>query len=74
MIEDRAREDIAFIRQAIEEGGAYATARSPDMLVWGIAVAVGYIGTYAFVRGWSPLVPRALWAVCIDLPWLFSLR
>jgi hypothetical protein len=74
VIEDRAREDIAFIRQAIEEGGAYATARSPDMLVWGIAVAVGYIGTYAFVRGWSPLAPRALWAVCIGLPWLFSLR
>jgi hypothetical protein len=74
VIEDRAREDIAFIRQAIEEGGAYATARSPDMLVWGIAVAVGYIGTYAFVRGWSPLVPRAVWTVCIGLPWLFSLR
>jgi hypothetical protein len=74
VIEDRAREDIAFIRQAIEEGGAYATACSPDMLVWGIAVALGYIGTYAFVRGWSPLVPHAVWAVCIGLPWLFSLR
>jgi hypothetical protein len=74
VIEDRAREDIAFIRQAIEEGAAYATARSPDMLVWGIAVAVGYIGTYAFVRGWSPLVPRVVWAICIGLPWLFSLR
>ena len=74
MIEDRAREDIAFIRRAIEEGGAYATASSPDMLVWGIAVAIGYLGTYGFVRGWSPVAPGALWAACLGLPWLFSLR
>ena len=74
MIEDQARDDIAFIRRAIEEGGAYATARSPDLLVWGIAVAIGYLGTYGFVRGWSPLAPDPLWAACIGLPWLFSLR
>ena len=74
MIEEQAREDIAFIRRAIEEGSAYATARSPDMLVWGIAVALGYLGTYGFVRGWSAIAPKALWAVCIGLPWLYSLR
>ena len=74
VVEDRAREDIAFIRRAIEEGGAYATACSPDMLVWGIAVALGYVGTYAFVRGWSPIAPRWVWTVCIGLPWLYSLR
>jgi hypothetical protein len=74
MIEDRAREDIAFIRRAIEEGGAYATGSSPDMLVWGIAVAVGYLGAYAFAAGWSPIAPGALWAVCLSLPWVFSLR
>ena len=72
--EDRAREDIAFIRRAIEEGGAYATACSPDMLVWGVAIAVGYIGAYAFIRGWSPVPPNGVWAVCIGLPWLYSLR
>lgn len=74
MVEEQAREDIAFIRRAIEEGGAYATARSPDMLVWGIAVAIGYLATYSFVRGWSPLGPNGVWAVCIALPWLYSLR
>ena len=74
MIEDRAREDIAFIRSAIEEGSAYATASSPDMLVWGVAVAIGYLGTYGFVRGWSPVAPGAVWAACLGLPWLFSLR
>jgi hypothetical protein len=74
MIQDQVREDIAVIRRAIEEGGAYATARSPNMLVWAIAVAIGYLGTYAGVRGWSPLTPGPLWAACLGLPWLFSLR
>jgi hypothetical protein len=74
VIQDQAREDIAFIRRAIEEGGAYASAGSPDMLVWGIAAALGYLGTYGFIRGWSPLPPGPLWAACIGLPWLFSLR
>ena len=74
MIEDRVREDIAFIRRAVEEGRRYATARSPDILIWGIALAIGYLGTYAFVRGWSPIRPGWLWAVCIGLPWVYSLR
>ena len=70
MVEDQAREDIAFIRRTIEEGSTYATGRSPDMLVWGVAVTVGYLGTYGFVRGWSPITPQAVWAVCLGLPWL----
>jgi hypothetical protein len=74
MVEDQARADIAFIRRAIEEGGAYATHRSLDMLVWGIAVAIGYLATYSFVRGWSPIGPNAVWTVCVILPWLYSLR
>lgn len=74
LVEERAREDIAFIRRAIEEGGAYTTACSPDMLVWGVAIALGYLGTYGFIRGWSSIAPNAVWAVCIGLPWIYSLR
>ena len=43
-------------------------------MVWGVAVAIGHLGTYAFVRGWSPVQPNWLWAACIGLPWLYSLR
>jgi hypothetical protein len=74
VIDDQVRQDIAFIRRAVEEGGAYATACGPDMLVWGVALAVGYLGTYAFIGGWSPVAPNGLWAVCIGLGWLYSLR
>ncbi len=73
MIDDQVRQDIAFIRRAVEEGGAYATASGADLLVWGIVVAVGYLATYAFIRGWSPIAPNGLWAVCIALGWLYSL-
>src|SRR6266446_6439230 len=34
MIEDRVREDIAFIRRAVEEGRTFATASSPDIMIW----------------------------------------
>jgi len=74
MIDDRVRDDIAYIRHAVEEGRNYATACSPDIIVWGIGVAIGYLGTYAFVRGWSPIRPNWLWLPCIGLPWLYSLR
>ncbi len=74
MVEDQVRQDIALIRRAIEEGGAYATACGPDMLVWGVAVALGYLGTYAFIRGWSPVMPNVLWVVFLGLGWLYSLR
>ena len=74
MIDDQAREDIAFIRRAVEEGGAYATAYGPHLLVWGVAVALGYLATYGFVRGWSPIAPLGIWAVCLGLGWLYSLR
>jgi len=71
---DSVREDIAFIRHAIEQGRGYAGAHSFDLLVWGIALAAGYVGTYATVTGWWRLNPNWLWAVCIVLPWLYSLR
>ena len=71
---DSVREDIAFIRHAIEQGRGYAGAHSFDLLVWGIALATGYLGTYATVTGWWLINPNWLWAVCIVLPWLYSLR
>src|SRR5439155_9904080 len=75
VIEDRAHDDIAFIRAAIEQGRNYATGRSPDLVVWGIALAIGYLGAYGFVRGWSGIKPGwPWWTACIALPWLYSLR
>jgi hypothetical protein len=74
MNEDTAREDIAFIRRSIEQGRRIAGAWSPDMLVWGIAISIGYFGTYARVRGYWTVDPRWLWLACILLPWAYTLR
>ena len=74
MIEGQAREDIAFIRRAVEQGRDFAAGRSLDMLVWGTAVAIGYLGTYATAIRWWRVDPNWVWAVCIVLPWLYSLR
>jgi hypothetical protein len=73
-LEDSVRDDIAFIRRAVEQGRGFATRRSLDMLVWGVAVALGYLGTYATVVRWWHVNPNWIWAACIGLPWLYSLR
>jgi len=74
MTEDSVRDEIAFIRRAIERGRGYAVARSPDFIVWGLAVAIAYLGTYAVIRGWWRANPGWLWAACLLAPWVYTLR
>lgn len=74
MNEDTAREDIAFIRRTMEQGRRIAGAWSPDMLVWGVAVAIGYFATYARVRDYWTVDSDWVWVACIVLGWAYSLR
>lgn len=73
MGDDKVREEIAFIRSALEQGRAYAHLRSPDFALWGALMALGYLGTYAFVvRLWT-LSPSVIWWSLVAVGWLFSL-
>lgn len=74
MNEDAVRDDIAFIRRIMEQGRCHAVTWGPDTLVWGIAIAIGYFGTYARVRGLWTIDTVWLWIACIVLPWAYSLR
>ena len=74
MNEDAVRDDIAFIRRTMEQGRRVVGSWSADMLVWGVAVTLGYAGTYARVRGWWTLDPNWLWTGLVVLAWLYSLR
>ena len=74
MSEDRAREDIAFIRHALEGGRKYARFRAPDIAFWGGTMALGYLGTYAFVEGFSGVYPTYVWWPLVALGWFFSSR
>jgi|GEM_PF-2695934 len=74
MNEDAVRDDIAFIRRTMEQGRRVVGSWSLDMLVWGIAVTLGYAATYARVRGWWTLDPNWIWTGLVVLAWLYSLR
>lgn len=69
MTDDQARADIAAIRAALDQGRAYATARSPDMMVWGCLIAAGYLGTWASVTGNLPIEPNWLWLGILAVGW-----
>ena len=74
MADDPVREDIAFIRQTLEEGRNYARLRSPDFAVWGALVTLGYLGVYGRNIGlWSPDL-NLIWWPLVVLGWLFSTR
>lgn len=74
MTDQAIEDDIAFIRRTIESGRAYARGTSPDMLVWGLAVATGYVANYAAARHWLPFAAGWVWLLAIPLPWAYSLR
>jgi hypothetical protein len=74
MTENAVREEIAFIRRAIEEGRGYATGWSGDMMVWGVLIAAAYLGTYATRRGWWAANTDWLWWGAVGLGWLYSLH
>lgn len=71
MTDDQARADIALIRATLDQGLAYATARGPDMVVWGLLVGAGYLGTWACVTGHWPFRPAPLWLGVLALGWIF---
>ena len=71
---DSLRDEIAFIKNALEEGRNYARMRSADFAVWGAAIAAGYFGTYAHVTHLWSVDPRLIWYVPVGLAWAFSLR
>jgi hypothetical protein len=69
-----ARDDIAFIRQAVADGRAFAFGRSPDILVWGIALAAGFFANYAVLKYGAPFNIGWIWLGTLILPWAFTLR
>jgi hypothetical protein len=69
-----ARDDIAFIRQAVADGRTFAFGRSPDILVWGIALAVGFFANYEALKFGAPSSIGWIWSATLILPWLFTMR
>ena len=68
------RDDIAFIRQAVADGRSFAFGRSPDILVWGIALAAGFFANYAALKYGAPSRIGWIWLGTLVLPWAFTMR
>jgi hypothetical protein len=73
MNQDAVREDIAFIRWAVEQGRQVAGRWSANIAIWGVAIGLAYLGTYARIRGLWTVDPTWVWLACITLPWLYGL-
>jgi hypothetical protein len=69
-----ARDDIAFIRQAVADGRTFAFGSSPDILVWGIALSAGFFANYIALRYGSPASIGWIWLATLILPWAFTFR
>lgn len=69
-----AKDDIAYIRQAIADGRTFAFGRSPDILVWGIALAFGFFANYAAIKYEAGFSIGWIWLATLILPWVFTFR
>jgi hypothetical protein len=64
------REDLAFIRQTIEEGRRFVALRGAYLVLWGGATSLGYVGTYLTLRGWVRFDATAMWTALMTIAWL----
>jgi hypothetical protein len=71
---DQVRDEIAFIRHAVGDGRDYVLSRSWDFVIWGVAIAVMYLGIYAKIRRWWDVDITTIALICTNVPWLYSLR
>lgn len=73
MDEQRAREDLALIRQIMEDGRNEVVDRGKHFIIWGFVPAVGALETYAYARGAAVPDPTVSWVILLVLGWAASL-
>lgn len=75
MNESKAAEDLAFIRQIMDESSAFAAAGGDQFVVWGAVTGLGMLGTWAIA---SRLLPGTggtiwtLWVITLAIGFLLS--
>lgn len=72
MDEQRAREDLALIRQLMEDGRREVVDRGKHFIIWGVVPAVGALLTYAHASGAAVPHPTLSWAVLLVVGWMGS--
>lgn len=69
----RAHEDLAMIRQLLEDGRREVVDRGKHFIIWGVVPAVGAVLTYAYAWGAPVPHPTVSWLVLMLLGWAGSL-
>lgn len=68
----RAADDLALIRQLMEEGRRAVVDRGKHFMIWGGVSAVGLAGTYLSVVGWLGVGPQWVWVPLVVVGWVLS--
>jgi hypothetical protein len=72
MTESQAQQDLAYIRQIMDESRSFATVGGNHFIIWGSVLALALAGTWLVASGaWSASM-SLLWLVCISAGWLLT--
>jgi len=73
MDEQRALEEVEFLKRIIEDSKRSVLYNGKDFIFWGILVITGMLLTYVFVQSHIYINYVIIWAVLIPVGWFFSL-
>lgn len=72
MTDSQAAQDLAYIRQIMDESRTFATIGGNHFIIWGSVLALALFGTWLVATGHAALRPDRLWLSCIGLGWLLT--
>lgn len=68
----RAQQDLALIRQLMDDSRREVVDRGKHFIIWGTVPAVGALLTYAYANGAAVPDPTLVWGALLILGWLAS--
>lgn len=68
----KAAQDLAFIREIMDESRSFATVGGNHFIIWGGVLAIALFGTWLLSQGVRGLQALPLWLGCVALGWLLT--
>ena len=70
MTDTQAQQDLAFIRQIMDESRSFATIGGNHFIIWGSALALALFATWLAATGHAALSPMLIWLIAVGGGWL----
>ena len=74
MTTSQAQQDLAFIRQIMDESRTFATVGGNHFIIWGSVLGLALFGTWGVASGHLSLPVGPIWLVCIGSGWALTYR